>query len=905
MLSKQILSDSTFIEFIVNSFGEDYNNKDICQNIIATPYNTESFIELLKKSKTKTKSFDEIFAQTDLDSDHFDLKSITIYKKKCYAGKADSGEYFCGVTDFYCEIEHFVKFTTKVSPKSISDFCSEKNNSNENMRSIAVNIMKNNYSHQFQRQNNIPNKDYFTTNPQCLENYNNFVETQKQMSEADNKPKSITSGKSVIHSIVKPKNLRNKRGDPTIEELVSFYQFIRSSDSSKTNNDIFIAIANNIRNNFENSQELLSTKPLKQKIQRAIEPLIENLRRATSMQSNAVKEFNDNKHRTIPIRPIHRLPIDEPAQSIDQTFASELSEQTQPDSIQSEFMPSQESTSSVAEITLSNEARRQIARVADRGHIRSRPLADIVNATLAAINAELGKSHNFNIKLNNYVTWHNQKQASRQESKQEIIDQIQKYLNEDPDNSLLISFDSKNINGQSNMAVLLDWGNDQSIIGIGSGVSKGSETADFVFNLIEEYKIDPARIEFIASDSTSSMTGRLNGAITQLENRLNKPCCWVLCWLHFCELALGRIIEFYFGKTTGNNTDTGKFRNFLEYLGENWDQFQITTETPISSEYQFDQDFDELVKSTANISDQLRNDQKQFFKLAELISGRRSNVDKSMIIRPGKITSARFLSQAIGIMLLCLYKNNIRNQITNPQFIDLLDNRFDKFESVLKFIITYYAPIWKLGLARSDLGWAPMNQFQALQQIEKLANNEEKIRIKQLFSDNHYYLTENVALILGNHSPRVRAAFANNCLDEAKKLDDNWNYNSERQFMLYKRRSAPKRNKTSTDILNQNFKFEQLLENYINSNTFNHPLFKDCQSKNELITLLENINNGDDPFSRIRRFRSNTRDIERTVRLMNETADYANSDEVRTSLAINILRDRKSNPVSGLSSNFK
>ena len=97
----------------------------------------------------------------------------------------------------------------------------------------------------------------------------------------------------------------------------------------------------------------------------------------------------------------------------------------------------------------------------------------------------------------------------------------------------------------------------------------GVNLANAVSNLLEEWNCSDNVIG-LSFDTTSSNTGRINGAAVLLEDRLHKKLLWLSCRHHIMELIISNVTTYLFGKSTG--PEDMKFKEFKD----NWSNLDHT-----------------------------------------------------------------------------------------------------------------------------------------------------------------------------------------------------------------------------------------------------------------------------------------------------------------------------------------
>ena len=94
------------------------------------------------------------------------------------------------------------------------------------------------------------------------------------------------------------------------------------------------------------------------------------------------------------------------------------------------------------------------------------------------------------------------------------------------------------------------------------GQGTGEQLANVAHLSVLEWKIAD-QIIGISFDTTAANTGRLNGACTLLELKMQKQLLWLACRHHVLEVVCGDVFKSIFGATSAPSVPL--FRRFQEY----------------------------------------------------------------------------------------------------------------------------------------------------------------------------------------------------------------------------------------------------------------------------------------------------------------------------------------------------
>ena len=101
------------------------------------------------------------------------------------------------------------------------------------------------------------------------------------------------------------------------------------------------------------------------------------------------------------------------------------------------------------------------------------------------------------------------------------------------------------------LAILVTFQGKEQLLGVPEiPTSSGEEQALAVYQAVEKWNITN-KIQALCCDTTSSNTGRLNGACTNLEKMFNRSLLYLPCRHHIFELVLRGCFDLLMGATSG------------------------------------------------------------------------------------------------------------------------------------------------------------------------------------------------------------------------------------------------------------------------------------------------------------------------------------------------------------------
>ncbi|GBO15089.1 hypothetical protein AVEN_63367-1 [Araneus ventricosus] len=161
--------------------------------------------------------------------------------------------------------------------------------------------------------------------------------------------------------------------------------------------------------------------------------------------------------------------------------------------------------------------------------------------------------------------------------------------------------------------------------------SSGKEQAMAVWNVLKDWGLED-KAQILCSDSTSSNTGRINGAITFLELYADREMTYFPCRHHIYELVLRSVFEYELNEVT-SSPDVA----FFKKIREKWNNLEKENYmdgykylNAICSESEILRNVNYLSNALKNKN--LKNDYQELVELCIVFIGR--NSDSTIKIRP-------------------------------------------------------------------------------------------------------------------------------------------------------------------------------------------------------------------------------------------------------------------------------
>lgn len=309
----------------------------------------------------------------------------------------------------------------------------------------------------------------------------------------------------------------------------------------------------------------------------------------------------------------------------------------------------------------------------------------------------------------------------------------------DPKKPLTLHFDGK---------LMMDLTGDEKvdrlpILVSGSGVDQllcipklsagtGEAMASAMLEAVESWGIKD-QIKAISFDTTSSNTGRKNGACVLLEGKLNSHLLYLACRHHVHEVMLEEVFAGAMGPSSG--PDIGLFKRFKSF----WPHIIISdykagTDDPQVAAAVHDNKSEALLFLVSQLeTTQPRDDYRELLELAILFLG--AEPPRGVhIIKPGALHRARFMAKLIYAYKIFLFRHS-DFKLTNREQKGLAE--------ICIFGVQVYLKSWFLSRLPTI---APANDLRLLQTLVSLDSQAAKGALKKLCGHLWYLSEELIAL---------------------------------------------------------------------------------------------------------------------------------------------------------------
>ena len=246
-------------------------------------------------------------------------------------------------------------------------------------------------------------------------------------------------------------------------------------------------------------------------------------------------------------------------------------------------------------------------------------------------------------------------------------------------------------------------------------------------------------------------------------------------------------------------------------------------------------------------------------------------------IKPGEPSDVRWLSNSIYILIMFIFYKQLSEWPECPEVVkNFINNNKNTLNDLVKFIILYYVVSWNLALKFQHISNGPTVQHTIIAHARRELTVSQYEKVKDSISSNHYYLCdESIALLLTSPDREIRVNLTSKLLTIAHGLPDDWAYNRNRIFKM-------------TD-----WKFHNSVLDYASRDTFNSPLFMDCQSKDALLSRLYDLKSGTHVYDDYSDFTNNTRETERAISDVKKSKSVSKNVEKQEAWIISTTEHRK------------
>jgi len=243
------------------------------------------------------------------------------------------------------------------------------------------------------------------------------------------------------------------------------------------------------------------------------------------------------------------------------------------------------------------------------------------------------------------------------------------------------------------------------------------------------------KVQIMCCDTTSSNTGRYNGACALLEHTLERELLLFACRHHVYELVLKTVFETKIKHIT-NSADIPLFKKFRDNW-KNIDSNKIELCLDFVKEYVAETNITSLImfyKAELEKSF-IRDDYRELVELCVVFLG--GDTNKKIKIRPpGAMHQARWMARAIYSLKICLLQSQVRMIVKDKRAL----------QDVCLFIVTLYVKPWLECTVAIKAPNQDLYFLKALKEYEKVDTTVSKAALSK-FSHHLWYLCEETVIL--------------------------------------------------------------------------------------------------------------------------------------------------------------
>jgi len=262
----------------------------------------------------------------------------------------------------------------------------------------------------------------------------------------------------------------------------------------------------------------------------------------------------------------------------------------------------------------------------------------------------------------------------------------------------------------------------------------GEAQAAAVHSAIEDWKI-AGQIRAMCFDTTSSNTGRIAGACTLLEQKLDKELLPLACRHHIAELIIGSTFQVCMGATSAPQVLLFKrFQQQWEYLDR--EKYQTGVDCPDVASYLLDIKDSILQFAMQHLAEsQPRDDYREFLELTVIFLGGAPSRGVRFLA-PGPMHHARWMSKVLYSLKVWMLRSQF--SLTAREERGLRD--------ICIFAVRIYLKAW----IRAPLATcAPFNDLQLMKSLLEYSSINTAISkvTSEKLSKHMWYLSEHLVCL--------------------------------------------------------------------------------------------------------------------------------------------------------------
>lgn len=245
---------------------------------------------------------------------------------------------------------------------------------------------------------------------------------------------------------------------------------------------------------------------------------------------------------------------------------------------------------------------------------------------------------------------------------------------------------------------------------------KAIDIANSILQYFSENYLTMSEIVCIGCDGCTTNTGKYNGVIRKLEEKLGRPLQWVICQLHSNELPLRHLVEMLDGPTDGPKGFVGPVGRSLK-----------TCHTLKSVHFErIEFVIDQIDRGNTN---DFSTDQQYLYDICNAVSC--GKISQELENRsPGKLSHARWLTTANRILRLY-----VATTTPTQTLIELAT-----------FIVKVYAPSWFRIKCNPNVTNGATNLWETIKSCTYLSEESQTIAFKSIQNNAYFAHPENMLL---------------------------------------------------------------------------------------------------------------------------------------------------------------
>lgn len=342
----------------------------------------------------------------------------------------------------------------------------------------------------------------------------------------------------------------------------------------------------------------------------------------------------------------------------------------------------------------------QLAAALDRTNVTSRKAAYILHAAASTYGQDLSSMPLSASSIHRSRSQHRRKAAAQAKAT---------FVSTGP---LVIHFDGKllpAISGgperEDRVAILVTGYEMEKILAIPKvAQGTGEQVARAATEALQEWNLRD-KVAAMSFDTTAANTGRINGACTLLQQKLEKDLLWLACRHHILEVICGDVFKKIFGPSSGPNVEL--FRRFQEY----WPKIDQASYRPCTDSRLFGDLLSLKCESvafclnflTANTDHLPRDDYKELLELNLIFLGEIPPLGIHFRT-PGAFHHARWMSKLLYVLKLNLFQDQFR--LTKRESSACMEFGL--------FVVLIYTKAWMTSPQSCD---APINDLTLIQSL--------------------------------------------------------------------------------------------------------------------------------------------------------------------------------------------